>query len=110
MKKLFASALVLSFGFLLLSTSCEPKTKWPEIAVESVSVQKFFVSLKVGRTYTANDIEVVPLGAADPVLESDNTEVATVEGLVITAVNPGEANIVIKAGDKTCGIKVRVRK
>lgn len=110
MKKLFASALVLSFCFLLLATSCEPKTKWPKIDVQSVSVQRAFVSLRVGRTHTANDIEVVPLGAADPVLESSNTEVATVEGLVITAVGPGEADIVIKAGDKTCGIKVRVRK
>ena len=110
MKKLFASALVLSFGFLLLATSCEPKTKWPKIDVQSVSVQNAFVSLRVGRTHTVNDIEVVPLGAADPVSESSNPEVATVEGLVITAVGPGETDIVIKAGDKTCGIKVRVRK
>ena len=110
MKQIFASALVLSFGFLLLATSCAPKTKWPKIDVQSVSVQNAFVSLRVGRTHTVNDIEVVPLGAADPVLESSNTEVATVEGLVITAVGPGETDIVIKAGDKTCGIKVRVRK
>ncbi|GEM_PF-5071707 len=109
MRKLFASALALSLGALLLTASCTPKETWPTQEVKSVSVTNHEVLVKVGKSYAVTDIVIDPVGAADPELVSANTSVATTKGLTIIGISRGKTEVTVKAGSKSCVIKVLVR-
>ena len=109
MRKLFASALALSLGALLLTASCTPKEKWPTQEVKSVSVTKSDVVIRVGNSYTVSDIVIDPVGSADPELVSSDTNIATTKGLVITGESAGTTDVTVKAGNQSCVIKVTVK-
>lgn len=109
MRKLFASALALSLGALLLTASCTPKEKWPTQEVKSVSVTNTEVMVKAGKSYAVTDIVIDPVGAADPELVSSDTNIATTKGLVITGESAGTTDVTVKAGNQSCVIKVTVK-
>ena len=78
--------------------------------VTAIELEETSIEMIAGDMYTVN-ATVVPEDASNTVLEwaSDNEEVATVEGGVIVAAGPGNANITVANGNVFRIIKVHVR-
>lgn len=107
----FASSICLvCIGFL--AVSCKEKED-PEIAVESVSLDKTELSLEVGQTAQLT-ATVLPENATKKTVSwsSDKPEVATVDALSgnIQAIKPGSATITVRtrSGGKVATCKVTV--
>ena len=100
--------LCLSMAFLISFSAC--KKVGPElIEVESLSIDKTSIQLKVGETVTLS-ATVNPSNASDKTVTwySSDASIATVEEGKITALKLGTATITAKAGDKTASCTVKV--
>lgn len=90
-----------------ISSSC--KIKVSGIPVESVTLDKESIELKIGETTTLT-AEVLPNNADNKTIEWISTEnsVATVSDGIVTAIAAGEAKIIAKSGEiqAECTIKV----
>ena len=79
------------------------------VGVESVTLDKTSLDLKVGETYSFNPT-VSPADATSPVLtwKSDNEEVVTVDNGKVTAVREGTATVTVTCQGKSAGCAVSV--
>ncbi len=79
------------------------------VGVESVSLDKTSIDLKVGETFSFNTT-VSPADATSPVLiwKSDNEEVATVDNGKVTAVKEGAATVTVTCNGHTAQCAVNV--
>ena len=93
------------------TATCTVTVTKADVAVESVTLDKTSLDLKVGNNATLT-ATVSPEGATnkDVTWTSDNPEVAAVEGGTVTAKAEGTAIITAKAGDKTATCTVTVAK
>lgn len=112
--RMWASCL-LAAGLFFVFTSCANGSDGDSgsVAVTSVELNKTSTSITVGGTETLT-ATVKPENATDKSVTwtSSNTDVASVDKGVVTAVAVGEATITAKAGDKTatCAVTVTVPK
>ncbi len=79
------------------------------VGVESISLDRTALSLKVFETYTLSPT-INPADATSPVLiwNSDNEQVATVDNGAVTAVSEGDAKIVVTCNGHTAECNVSV--
>ena len=93
------------------TATCTVTVTKADVAVESVTLDKTSLDLKVGNNATLT-ATLSPEGATnkDVTWTSDNPEVAAVEGGTVTAKAEGTAIITAKAGDKTATCTVTVAK
>lgn len=108
--RMWASCL-LAAGLFFVFTSCANGSGGDSgsVAVTSVELNKTSTSITVGGTETLT-ATVKPDNATDKSVTwtSSNTDVASVDKGVVTAVAVGEATIMAKAGDKTATCAVTV--
>ena len=100
--------LCLSMAFLISFSAC--KKVGPElIEVESLSIDKTSIQLKVGEIVTLS-ATVNPSNATYKTLtwSSSDASIATVEDGKVTAIKIGTATIKAKAGDKTATCSIMV--
>lgn len=100
MKKL--SVLMLA---ALAIVACKPKNQ--EVTVESVTLDKTEVTVKVGAIVQLN-ATVTPAGAATVEWESQMPAIASVTNGAVTGIAKGTALVVAKAGGKTASCIVTV--
>lgn len=106
-----ALALALSAAILLVSvTACKNEEDDDTIAVTSVALNKESTELTLGSTESLT-ASVSPDNATDKTVTwtSSNTDVATVNNGLVSAITAGEAVITAKAGDKTATCTVTVK-
>ena len=98
--------------FLLISvTACKNEEDDDTIAVTSVALNKESTELTLGSTESLT-ASVSPENATDKTVTwtSSNTDVATVNNGLVSAITAGEAVITAKAGSKTATCTVTVKK
>ena len=102
--RVFLPLLALIF-LLSIFTACDKKVK-----VESISLDKEEIVLAVGASETIT-AEVHPDNATDKTVTwtSEDESIATVANGVVTAIGPGETDIVVQAGEITT-VKVIVKR
>lgn len=103
--RVFLPLLALVF-LLSIFTACDKKVK-----VESISLDKEEIVLAVGASETIT-AEVHPDNATDKTVTwtSEDESIATVANGVVTAIGPGETDIVVQAGEITTTVKVIVKR
>ena len=103
--RVFLPLLALIF-LLSIFTACDKKVK-----VESISLDKEEIVLAVGASETIT-AEVHPDNATDKTVTwtSEDESIATVANGVVTAIGPGETDIVVQAGEITTTVKVIVKR
>ncbi len=107
LKRMLSAVLGVVLALALVAfAACdnEPET----VAATGISLDKTTASVAVGGTVTIT-ATVTPEDSTDAVTwTSDDEDVATVKGGVVTGVAAGEATITAKAGDKTASCEVTV--